>query len=174
VPKIVSLGDFKGLSVVMQKVNIGTGVAFLVFSAVYYFYLIPTQIVGGGGVGYESALLQPDYFPRIAILCFSLFSALLVYQGFRRQDNEALFDSESERPLTQVSSVVIIAAIYVLALDYFGYALTTPIFLAVMMIFYGTRNWRYVVPVALLAPIILDQFFWQSFQIILPEGVFFE
>ena len=173
-PKIVSLGDFKGLSVVMQKVNIGTGVAFLVFSAVYYFYLIPTQIVGGGGVGYESALLQPDYFPRIAILCFAVFSALLVYQGFTQQDNETLFDSGTERPLGQVSMVVILATIYVLALEYFGYTLTTPIFLAVMMIFYGTRNWRYVVPVALLTPIILDQFFWQSFQIILPEGTFFE
>jgi hypothetical protein len=160
----------------MRKVNIGTGVAFLVFSAVYYFYLIPTQIVGGGGVGYESALLQADYFPRIAILCFTLFSALLVYQGFKQQDqdNGAMFDSGSERPLRQVGLVVLIAAIYILALDYFGYTLTTPIFLAAMMIFYGTRNWRYVVPVALLTPIILDQFFWLSFQIILPEGVFFE
>ena len=158
----------------MQKVNIGTGVAFLIFSAVYYFYFIPTQIIGGGGVGYESALLRPDYFPRIAILCFTVFSALLLYQGLKQQDNETLFDSGTERPLRQVGAVVGIAAVYILALDYFGYALTTPIFLAVMMIFYGTRNWRYVVPVALLTPIILDQFFWQSFQIILPEGTFFE
>ena len=158
----------------MQRVNIGTGVAFLIFSAVYYFYFIPTQIVGGGGVGYETALLRADYFPRIAILCFAVFSALLVYQGFTQQDNETLFDSGTERPLGQVSMDVILATIYVLALEYFGYTLTTPIFLAVMMIFYGTRNWRYVVPVALLTPIILDQFFWQSFQIILPEGTFFE
>ena len=158
----------------MQKVNLVSGIIFLVFSAFYYFYLIPTQIGTGGGVGYESALLKPDYFPRIAILCFAVFSAILFYQGLKNPDTNTLFDGAAKRPLTQVTTVVVIATVYVFALDFIGYYLATPFFLAALMIFYGTRNWRYVIPVALLTPLVLDQFFWHSFQIILPEGALFE
>jgi len=166
--------EFRGLGVFMQKVNIGAGVAFLVFSAVYYFYLIPTQIGGGGGVGYEQALLKPDYFPRIAIICFAAFSAVLLIQGVRQRDDSPLFASGARRPLIQVGAVVVITAVYIAALEYLGYSLTTPFFIAALTIFYGTRDWRYVLPVAILVPIVLDQFFWLSFQIILPEGVWFE
>jgi hypothetical protein len=35
----------------MQKVNLAAGIVFFIFSALYYFYLIPTQIGVGGGVG---------------------------------------------------------------------------------------------------------------------------
>ena len=67
----------------MRKVNIVTGLAFLAFSAVYYFYLIPTQIEIAAGVGNYTGILKPDYFPRIAIMCFATFSAILVWQSIR-------------------------------------------------------------------------------------------
>lgn len=157
----------------MRKVNIGTGLAFLVFSAIYYFYLIPTQIEIAGGVGNYTGILKPDYFPQIGILCFATFSAILVWEGFRQNEDHPVFVNASDRPLFQVGVVVVIGAIYVVALHYVGYSIATPFFLVALMIFYGTRDWRYLVPVAILVPIALDMFFWHSFKIILPEGILF-
>ncbi len=158
----------------MRRLNIGAGLAFLVFSAVYYFYLIPTQIEVAGGVGNYTGILKPDYFPRIAILCFAAFSAILLWQGIRQIENVPVFANVSDRPLVQVGVVVVVTAIFTVALKYLGYTISTPFFLVALMVFYGTRDWRYLVPVAILVPIGLDLFFWHSFKVILPEGILFQ
>ena len=157
----------------MRKVNIGTGLSFLVFSAFYYFYLIPTQIEIAGGVGNYTGILTPDYFPRIAIMCFATFSAILVWQSIRSLEDYPVFVNVSDRPLLQVAFVFVIGVIYIVALVYLGYSISTPFFLIALMIFYGTRDWRYLVPVAILVPVALDMFFWYSFKLILPEGILF-
>lgn len=157
----------------MRKVNIVTGLAFLVFSAVYYFFLIPTQIEIAGGVGNYTGILKPDYFPKIAIYCFAAFSAILIWQSVRSLEDHPVFVNVSDRPILQVSIVLIIGVIYIFGLEYLGYSIATPIFLIVLMLFFGTRDWRYLIPVAILVPTALHLFFWHSFKIILPEGSLF-
>jgi hypothetical protein len=105
----------------MRKVNIGAGLGFLVFSAVYYFYLIPTQIELASGVGNYTGILTPDYFPRIAIMCFATFSAVLVWQSVRSIEDHPVFENVADRPLLQVAFVFVIGVIYIVALVYLGY-----------------------------------------------------
>jgi hypothetical protein len=61
----------------------------------------------------------------------------------------------------------------VLALEWVGFSAASPIFLAVLILSMGTRNWRYILPFALLLPLIVNYFFWYSFRVILPEGILF-
>ena len=66
--------------------------------------------------------------------------------------------------------VFAVGVVYVFALEWFGFYASSPVFLAVLLMFFGTRDWRYVVPVSLLVPVGMERFFWHAFKVILPEG----
>ena len=74
-----------------------------------------------------------------------------------------------------VAVVVVFAVVflYTYALELLGFAIVSPVFLAILMWFMGLRGWRLIVPVALLLPVFLTYFFWYSFYVILPEGSLF-
>ena len=62
---------------------------------------------------------------------------------------------------------------YVESLAYFGFLVSTPVFLAILVTAMGTRDWRYVVAMSILFPIVVNYFFWFAFKLALPEGSLF-
>lgn len=158
----------------MNKTNLVVGVVFFLFSLFYYFYLIPTQIILSTSESeFAGRIFRPETFPQITIGLFGLVSVLLAGNALREKGTLEVMPGSSRRSSLQAFFVFMLAVVYVYALEMFGFHLTSPIFLAILIIFFGTRDWRFVAPVALLTPVIIERFFWFSFKVVLPEGEFF-
>ena len=95
---------------------------------------------------------------------------LLVGDTLRNRVKIETTSLTSGRAFYQALIVFLAATVYVYLLEWLGFHLSSPFFLAFLMFFYGTRNWRIVIPVALLVPFSIERFFWISFKVMLPEG----
>lgn len=158
----------------MNRTNLGIGIIFFIFSLVYYFYLIPTQIISSTAESeFAGRIFRPETFPQITIAIFGLLSVLLAGSALRDRGAPEFMPGSSRRSSFQALFVFILAVVYVYALEWLGFHLTSPIFLAILIIFFGTRDWRFVAPVALLTPVVIERLFWFSFKVVLPEGELF-
>ena len=163
-----------GVVRLMNRTNFIVGIVFIIFSFFYYFYLIPTQIISSTAESeFAGRIFRPETFPQITIAIFGLVSVLLAGNALRKTGTPELMPGSSRRSSFQALFVFILAVVYVYALEWFGFHLTSPIFLAILIIFFGTRDWRFVAPVALLTPVVIERLFWFSFKVMLPEGELF-
>ena len=112
--------------------------------------------------------LRPEALPSLNIGVFVVFSLVMTYQAIRSR-NETLLDLNI-RSFGKVIFVVIWSFIYTFLLPIFGFLLISPVFMAVLILAVGLRNWMFVLGVSILMPVFLDTVFFQTFQIILPEG----
>ena len=148
-------------------------VVFLVFSAFYYFYLIPTWVVSSmPEVHIGQATLSPDLLPRITIILFAIVSVTLGMSALR-QKSDGIIEKADRNTFFKVLSVFFFTYTYIYALNLVGFLIASPFYIVVLITFFGFRDWRYIVPLALLFPTTLSYFFWYSFQVILPEGSLF-
>ncbi len=154
----------------MRKADLLTGALFLVFCAVYYFYLIPGYIIFSIPPGQVTrAALRADFIPRLTIFFFAFLSVFLVL-GALRQTEKGGAELVNPRPLFKVAVVFVIAYAYTYSLEFAGFLLSSPIFLAVLIAFFGTRSLRQLAPVAVLLPLFVHYLFWLGFRVSLPEG----
>ena len=150
------------------------GIVFIFFRFIYYLYLIPTQIISSTAESeFAGRIFRPETFPQITIAIFGLLSVLLTGNALREKGAPESMPGSSRRSSFQAFFVFTLAVVYVYALEWFGFHLTSPIFLASLIIFFGTRDWRFVAPVALLTPVVIERLFWFSFKVVLPEGELF-
>ncbi len=158
----------------MNRTNLIVGIVFIIFSLFYYFYLIPTQIISSTAESeFAGRIFRPETFPQITIAIFAFVSVLFVGNALRENGAPESMPGLSRQSTFQALFVFILAVVYVYALEWLGFYLTSPIFLAILIIFFGTRDWRFVAPVALLTPVVIERLFWFSFKVILPEGELF-
>ncbi|MED5580088.1 MAG: tripartite tricarboxylate transporter TctB family protein [Nitrospinota bacterium] len=155
----------------MNRKDFIVGVLFFIFSLIYFFYFIPTQIISSFSESeFAGRIFRPETFPQLTISIFGFVSLLLVGDTLVNRVEIDTTSSTSGRPFYQAIIVFLAATVYVYLLEWLGFHLISPFLLAFLMIFYGTRNWRIVVPVSLLVPISIERFFWLSFKVMLPEG----
>ncbi len=154
----------------MRKADILTGTLCLIFSVGYYFYLVPAHIIFSIPQEQVTRLaLRADFIPRLVILFFAFLSVFLVL-GALRQTEEGSAESVSRQSYFQVVVVFVIAYAYTYCLEFAGFLLSSPIFLAVLISYMGTRTLRLVAPVAALLPVFVYYLFWLGFRVSLPEG----
>lgn len=154
----------------MRKADLITGGLFLTFSVVYLFYLIPEYIVFSVPQGeITRAALRPNFLPRIFIIIFAVLSVLLIWVSFYErvdQDEPPL----SSRLILLAGAVFALAYVFTYALEYVGFLSSSPVFLAALIMYFGTRDWRLVVPVVVLLPLGVNSLFWYVFGVQLPQG----
>ena len=154
-----------------RTTEIATGVSFLIFSLVYVFYITPnfvTNPLNDASMQTMAWTLRPEALPSLNIGVFFFFFLVMTYQAIRSR-NETLLDLNI-RSFGKVIFVVIWSFIYTFLLPIFGFLLISPVFMAVLILAFGLRNWMFVLGVSILMPVFLDTVFFQTFQIILPEG----
>ena len=154
-----------------RTTEIATGVSFLIFSLVYVFYITPnfvTNPLNDASMQTMAWTLRPEALPSLNIGVFVVFSLVMTYQAIRSR-NETLLDLNI-RSFGKVIFVVIWSFIYTFLLPIFGFLLISPVFMAVLILAFGLRNLMFVLGVSILMPVFLDTVFFQTFQIILPEG----
>lgn len=154
----------------MRKKDLITGILFLIFSVFSFFYLVPQHIVESIPQDQVTRFaLRPTFLPYITVSLFGLLSILLVVDIFRpeRGDEESETSGQS---IYQVGVVFVLAFSYTYALEYIGFLVSSPFFLAILIMFFGTRSWRLFAPVSILLPVFISYLFWLGFSVILPEG----
>ena len=153
----------------MRKADLITGVFLLSLSLLFYFYLIPVHIVTF--VDESNPTLRADFLPRIFAVVLALLSLLLISGALKSGEPRDEEKVTSVRAVYQVAVVGVAACVYIYAQGVVGFLVSAPFFLGGLIFFFGTRAWRKVVPIAILFPLILNYFFWYSFQILLPQGI---
>lgn len=156
----------------MRRADLTTGIVFLIFSALYYFYLIPNWIILSYSTKHIKAAARPDLLPRITIVLFAAISAILILGAVRGKYSRVL-EKTSRSSFLMVGAIFIGTYAYIWALKLVGFLPASPIYMAALIVLLGMRNWRYVVPLSLLFPIFLHYFFWVGLEVILPEGSLF-
>ncbi len=157
----------------MRKGSIIISLILLGLSVFSYFYVIPTQIITSIPIEKNTpAVLHPDFFPRLTVFILAIVSITLLISSIKYKTDEKTYGSDYKSAITRVVIVFLLSYTYVLSLKYIGYTLTTPVFMAIIIILLGLRNWRLVIPTAIAFPFALNIFFWYSFKVVLPEGDF--
>lgn len=148
-----------------RETKIASGL--IVFCLFNYFYLIPSQVINQGSV--------PTY-PFIVNTLILLSSVGYFFQSIfqntiKETDNQKNKDAQKKQKNAQRAIVIIILiGIWVLALDYIGFLLSTIIFLAGSIIVCGSRNYIKVAIISILFPLFMYFLFRGVLKTTLPEG----
>lgn len=158
----------------MRKADLITGVVFLLFSAFAFAHLIPSQIVSSIPIDESTpAVLRPEFFPQFTMSLFALTCVLMMASALKDNSGARVWSEGAKSSLAKVCAVFCLTLLYVQALKLVGFAWASPVFMAAVIVLLGVRDWRLIGATAVLFPLFLAQFFWYSFQIILPEGSLF-
>lgn len=113
--------------------------------------------------GSSGGALQPSTYPRIlftAVLCFGLF--ILGRTLFRVLVKKAeAMEVKLDLHLLGVFAAVAALLIYILAMQYIGFLIATPIYLFVSMLIFGERNWLRMAIISVAGSVVLYLFFVQ-------------
>ena len=151
----------------MRTVNIVIAVILILFG-LFYAYLtanLPDRNLPN--------TLSSSFMPWLLVSCLFGLSLLLLLQTLIKGSDESCDYRISTK---EGSGVVLLAAVvigYILSLDFFGFLLATPVFLAVLMMLTGARDWKQIAVTSAAATIGIYLFFQKVFQIILPAGEIF-
>ena len=132
------------------------------------------------GYGYQTALLpartlpntpDPSFFPWINTIMLGVLSfALLIQAVLRPNDEEGVMGAQ------QVSVPVITALglilLYVVAMPFFGFVLSSVPFFALFMVLHNERRKLWLLIGAVGIPIFLFNLFKHLFGVPLPRGIF--
>ncbi len=157
----------------MRIGTISISVFLVLFSLLGYFYIIPTQIITSIPIDVSTpAVLHPDFFPRLTIVTLGLVSLVLLFTAINDESPE-ITEPDRASARFRVVIVFILTYLFVVGLKYLGFTMMAPLFMAIIIYFLGVRDWRYIVSMALIFPVVLSYSFWYSFNIIFPEGEIF-
>jgi len=151
----------------MKKANLIISALLILFGG-YYVYLI----------GRLPARNLPNtlgiaFMPRLLVACLFLLSAILFLGAAFNKAREHFDPGISLREGAGVLFLTIFVYFYVQAMSLFGFILTTPFFLAVLMLMTGSRKWKEIVAISVVSPLCIYLFFQKIFKVILPGGSLF-
>jgi putative tricarboxylic transport membrane protein len=148
----------------LKRSDIIAGI-FLMFFSVLVFVEAGTY----ANKGVQQTFYGPSLFPQALCILIVLCSALMIFHALR---GKALRKAESinRQGFLRLVVSIVIAVVYWLSVDFFGFALATPVFLFVLMTQLGGRSWRARLGVSILTPISIWWIFNEVLVVSLPEG----
>lgn len=113
--------------------------------------------------------ISPAFVPQITAYLILGFSALLIVNGIKRRNT---VEGRSGQSVGIVSRDVVIAAVAVtlfqLAFVHLGFLIAGSVAIAIAMLAIGERRLLILLPIAGLAPVVLQQASWRLLSIWLP------
>ena len=127
----------------MRRATIIAGIILLGISIGIYFVIIPWQI------HYQrSTNLSPAFWPKFLMILLMIFSSILVYKNLKKERNgEKIFDLPKST-LIRVFALPVLVLIYTHTLELFGYLVSTTAGLAIMLVYFGLREIKMVIPIS--------------------------
>lgn len=148
------------MSIQESKAEKMLGIFFCVLGILLIVAVIPLQIPKVETDWYNS----PRFFPYIIAGLTALLGVFLFRAGVKKKDTE---DQETysitKNGLVSVVVTLALLSLYVAALNFFPYLPCTIVALAALMWFFGQRDLRKLIPIAVILPVII----YFSFTILL-------
>ena len=151
----------------MKKVNVILA-ALLIGLGIFYAYLaanLPDRNLPN--------TLGSDFMPWVLAGCLLLLSLLLFIKTVFGSTPEQFDFSISPKEGFGVVFLTVCVFAYVKLMILIGFVLATPIFLALLMLITGSRNWKEIIMVSIFATFSIYLLFQKLFQVILPRGELF-
>ena len=153
-----------------------TALSTLVGALVVRFYVIPNYI--DLPEEYTHASLSPAFFPILAVwfiagmsVLYLIHNFLLARGGSRYQGGDDWISGREER-MAYICSLIII--VYLLALCYLGFIISTVLILVALLVLQGVRKPLKVALISILVTIGVNLFFLYVMKIHFPKGIIFE
>ena len=130
------------------------------------------------GYGYQTALLpvrtqpntpDPSFFPWINTILLGVLSFALLIQGILRPTKKGVMQVELASRTVIVALGLIL--LYLVAIPYFGFVLSSVPFFALFMVLHGERRKLWLLIGAAGIPIFLYYLFSHVFSVPLPRGM---
>lgn len=144
------------------------GIVAAVFGLLLAFLIIPTQI---NVVGKAQWYNQPRFFPYVISGIFVLMGVLLFLSGIKKKKMADKDQETYEFSLRGTKMVLItlgLIILYVGCLGFLPYIPCTIVALAVLMWFFGQRDLKKVIPVAIVLPLVIYFSFTYLLKLRLP------
>ena len=131
------------------------------------------------GYGYQTTLLpartlpntpDPSFFPWINTILLGVLSFALLIQGILRPTKKGVMQSTLGTRTVIVALGLIL--LYLVAIPYFGFVLSSVPFFALFMVLHGERRKLWLLIGAAGIPIFLYNLFSHLFSVPLPRGMF--
>ena len=139
------------------------GIILLIFCLILWFFIIPTQI----------SSTKDAVYPRFVNVWIAICGILLIIKSWKSTEKIILYESKDEKGIIRVVATVLIFLIYIFMIDFLGFFISSFIFIIILMLSFGVRQWIKLISV----PIILLLFLYFLIKKILffplPEGIFF-
>lgn len=142
----------------MKNSDTGAGIVLALFSLAGIVYISQQ--------GYKSTVgLSPGFFPTFVLVVLGLCGVVLFAKSVTVEKDKTFIPVFAWKKLLPV---IVMLAVYMFAMEYIGFIISTLIFMVVTMLFYGERRKKYLalVPIATTAFIFLV--FTEIFNIPLP------
>ena len=151
----------------MRKANIIVSVILILFCGFFAFLIsrLPDRNLPN--------TLGSEFMPWVLVICLFSLSFLLLLKNIFVGTQEKLDSKISFQEGSGVLFLTVIVYGYVQAMGLFGFLLVTPVFIAILMLFTGSRGWKELVIVSILSTLGIYFFFQKVFQVQLPGGIIF-
>jgi len=163
-----------------SKREIGVGIAAMAIAALGWFVVIPLGIDLPQNIKIRA--LSPDFWPRIVMAILAIAGAVIAVQGFLesraadREDTAAGGDDTIEHPPVVLAGRVVFALallfVFYAGIFQLGIVVCSALIIVIFTLVLGQRQWRYILPLAVVLPLVLYFFFVQVAHVPMPLGIF--
>ena len=152
----------------MGKTEIYFGIVLMLLSML--FFLLTFQFPK------QTLAIAPSLFPRVISSGLFIAAAILTIQGFwgiSKADQRKTVRITFNISLARLMTIIGISFIYTRIIEAAGYVLSTPLFIAVTMLLFREKRWKWIVTVSVATTVILYFLFRMIFRVPLPRfGLF--
>ena len=139
------------------------GIVLLIFCFILWFFLIPTQISSS----------KDAVYPRLVNVWIAICGILLILKSWKSSEKIILYESKDKQGIIRVVATVIIFLIYIFMIDFLGFFISSFIFIIILMLSFGVRQWIKLISVPIIILLFLYFLIKKVLFFPLPEGIFF-
>ena len=153
------------------KRDVASGLFLALFSVLLYLVIIPYQVEPHAS---GPLALSPRLFCHIIAVLLLALSIALVIAGLKDKSEaqEAQTDAETVRhPLLRGALAAAVSALYVMAISFLGYFVSTTAAMIFFLIFFGIKSWKGILLFLLVILPFIYVLFGIALRVILPKGL---
>lgn len=139
------------------------GIVLLIFCFILWFFLIPTQISSS----------KDAVYPRLVNVWIAICGILLILKSWKSSEKIILYESKDKQGIIRVVATVIIFLIYIFMIDFLGFFISSFVFIIILMLSFGVRQWIKLISVPIIILLFLYFLIKKVLFFPLPEGIFF-
>ena len=140
---------------------------------ILYFFLAPSQISDKGVPPNSPLPIYPQFFPKLLAIFGCLLSLSLFLMSISRSKISSDEDIEipTKSNMFRILLLVVVISIYIFTFDLLGYLISTAVSLILFMVFFGLREFKYIVLTIVTVPPIIYYLFKKVLYVPFPAGL---